>query len=117
MIEPSTVTSSTSVIGDSTMHTSEHPSHPARHRGATSPRALQIGIDATCWNNNRGYGRHARALLSALLQGDDENQYTLFFDAPPSSHPPSAKAKLSFITSREPASLAASARDTGRCPT
>ena len=109
MIEPSTVTRSISAIGDSSMHTSEHASQSTRQRGVTSPRALQIGIDATCWNNNRGYGRHARALLSALLRRDDENRYTLFFDAPPRFEPPSAKAELSFIASREPTSLAASA--------
>jgi glycosyltransferase involved in cell wall biosynthesis len=91
------------------MQTSEQRSQSTRHRGVTSARALEIGIDATSWNNNRGYGRHARALLSALLRADDENHYTLFFDAPPQFEPPSAKAKLSFITSRAPASVAASA--------
>src|SRR5262249_27046004 len=70
---------------------------------------LAIGVDATCWNNNRGYGRHARALLSALLRIDTENEYTLFFDAPPEFDPPSPKAKLSFFASRRPTSVAASA--------
>ncbi len=91
------------------MLTSEQPSDSPRRPGVAGPRSLEIGIDATCWNNDRGYGRHARALLSALLRIDDENRYTLFFDAPPRFEPPSAKAKLSFMSSRKPTSLAASA--------
>ena len=69
---------------------------------------LAIGIDATCWNNNRGYGRHARALLRALLEGDDENHYVLFFDAPPRFEQPSPRAELLFWASRSPTSEAAS---------
>lgn len=42
---------------------------------------MHIGIDATCWQNNRGYGRHVRALLSALVRLDTENQYTFFLDS------------------------------------
>ena len=29
---------------------------------------MRIGVDATCWHNRRGYGRHARALLRALVR-------------------------------------------------
>lgn len=42
---------------------------------------MEIGVDATCWHNPRGYGRHARALLSALLQLDTQNRYTFFLDS------------------------------------
>ncbi len=42
---------------------------------------MRIGVDATCWHNRRGYGRHARALLRALVQRDAANQYTLFLDS------------------------------------
>jgi glycosyltransferase involved in cell wall biosynthesis len=42
---------------------------------------LRIGVDATCWQNTRGYGRHARALLKALVRGDDQNQFTFFMDS------------------------------------
>jgi glycosyltransferase involved in cell wall biosynthesis len=42
---------------------------------------LKIGVDATAWQNNRGYGRHARALLRALLSLDKENRYTFFMDS------------------------------------
>jgi glycosyltransferase involved in cell wall biosynthesis len=92
-----------STLDDSAMPISDRPSP------AADPRGLRIGIDATCWNNDRGYGRHSRALLSALLRIDDENQYTLFFDAPPQFEPPTTKARVSFIASRQPTSLAASA--------
>jgi glycosyltransferase involved in cell wall biosynthesis len=91
------------------MRFSEHPSNSTQSGGARSAGGLQIGIDATCWNNNRGYGRHARALLTALLRRDHLNDYTLFFDAPPRFDPPSEKAKLTFIASRSPTSEAASA--------
>ena len=40
----------------------------------------RIGVDATCWHNNRGYGRHARALLSALVRVDSRNQYVFLTD-------------------------------------
>ncbi len=109
MSGPSTVTQSISVAPDSSTSSSEHHSATTRRRGAGGDGALEIGIDATCWNNDRGYGRHARALLSALLRLDDDNHYTLFFDAPPRFEPPSARAAVTFISSRNPTSLAASA--------
>jgi glycosyltransferase involved in cell wall biosynthesis len=42
---------------------------------------MKIGVDATSWQNNRGYGRHERALLRALLALDRENRYTFFMDS------------------------------------
>jgi glycosyltransferase involved in cell wall biosynthesis len=42
---------------------------------------MQIGVDANCWANRRGYGRFARELLHALLHGDQHNTYCLFLDA------------------------------------
>ena len=42
---------------------------------------MQIGVDATAWQNNRGYGRHARALLSSLVRLDAENHYTFLVDS------------------------------------
>jgi glycosyltransferase involved in cell wall biosynthesis len=103
------VTPFVTLIGDGSMGILEEQSLSTRNGGATSAGVLRIGIDATCWNNNRGYGRHARALLAALLRGDDRNEYTLFFDGPPRFDPPNAKARLSFIASRAPTSIAASA--------
>ena len=48
---------------------------------------MRIGVDATCWHNKRGYGRHARALLRALTSLDRENRYTLFLDSEESEEP------------------------------
>lgn len=44
-------------------------------------RQLHIGVDATVWQNSRGYGRHARSLLRALPNYDSENRYTFFVDS------------------------------------
>ena len=41
---------------------------------------MRIGVDATSWPNRRGYGRYTRALLTAALELDQRNHYTLFVD-------------------------------------
>ena len=43
---------------------------------------MKIGIDGTCWWNQRGFGRFTRELLSALLTGGAGHQFTIFFDGP-----------------------------------
>ncbi len=43
---------------------------------------MKIGVDAVVWHNQRGYGRHARTLLSTLVKADPDNQYVFFFDKP-----------------------------------
>jgi glycosyltransferase involved in cell wall biosynthesis len=57
---------------------------------------MRIGVDATCWQNTRGYGRHARALLSALVRLDAENHYTFFMDSTENSEtvPPEVEIRL-----------------------
>jgi glycosyltransferase involved in cell wall biosynthesis len=42
---------------------------------------MQIGVDANCWANRRGYGRFTRELLHALLEADRQNTYWFFLDA------------------------------------
>jgi len=42
---------------------------------------MDIGVDGTCWQNKRGYGRHVRSLLRALITLDSENRYILFLDS------------------------------------
>ena len=42
---------------------------------------MHIGVDATCWQNDRGYGRHARALLTEMVKLDTENHYSLVVDS------------------------------------
>src|SRR5262245_360046 len=70
---------------------------------------MRIGVDATCWLNNRGYGRHARALLGALARLDTENHYTFFLDDSEglASLPPSVEARLAAAAA--PVAVAASA--------
>lgn len=74
---------------------------------------MRIGVDATCWRNNRGYGRHARALLSALVRLDSESHYAFFLDAADGAEdgaealPPQAEARV--VRATAPAAIAASA--------
>ena len=42
--------------------------------------SMRIGVDATSWSNRRGYGRYTRALMHAVLELDQRNQYIFFVD-------------------------------------
>lgn len=44
---------------------------------------LHVGIDATSWDNNRGYGRFTRELVRALAARCSGFRYTLVFDQEP----------------------------------
>jgi glycosyltransferase involved in cell wall biosynthesis len=44
---------------------------------------VRIGIDGSCWHNQRGFGRFARELLRALLATPGGHDFTLFFDHDP----------------------------------
>ena len=39
---------------------------------------IRVGIDATCWDLRRGFGRHTRGLISALVEIDKHNKYVFF---------------------------------------
>jgi glycosyltransferase involved in cell wall biosynthesis len=82
----------------------ERPPTRAPRRGA-----LLVGIDATCWGNGRGYGRHARSLLGALLARGGDQRYTLYVDSEATARalPPGADARL--VPSARPTVDAASA--------
>lgn len=43
---------------------------------------MNIGIDATCWWNNRGFGRFTREVLKALFELDSDHRFFLFVDQP-----------------------------------
>lgn len=43
---------------------------------------MKIGIDATSWWNNRGFGRFTRELLGALFELDSSHSFVLFADQP-----------------------------------
>tara|TARA_R110002074_G_scaffold364915_1_gene538507 strand:- start:19830 stop:21017 length:1188 start_codon:yes stop_codon:yes gene_type:complete len=44
---------------------------------------MKIGIDATCWWNQRGFGRFTRELLKAIFDSPINHQYYLFVDQSP----------------------------------
>lgn len=69
---------------------------------------MRIGVDATCWQNKRGYGRQARSLLRAMVRLDTESRYVFFLDSPEhsASLPPEAEVRL--VRSSTPTVLAAS---------
>jgi glycosyltransferase involved in cell wall biosynthesis len=70
---------------------------------------MRIGIDATSWQNNRGYGRHARSLVRELVRVDAANRYTLFFDSAEGIEglPPGVTIRL--VAASKPTTLAAAA--------
>ena len=41
---------------------------------------MNIGVDACCWTNKRGFGRFTRELLKALIILDQNNDYFFFID-------------------------------------
>ena len=41
---------------------------------------MRIAVDASCWLNNRGFGRFTRELISAMLRRDKRNDYVLLTD-------------------------------------
>jgi len=43
--------------------------------------ALTIGVDLSCWTNQRGYGRYTRNVVRALLDCDGPHQFVGFVDA------------------------------------
>jgi alpha-1,3-rhamnosyl/mannosyltransferase len=61
---------------------------------------LHVGIDATSWRNDRGFGRFTRELVTALAGRDTGFRYTLFFDQPPMSPLPPRIEVVSAGTTR-----------------
>src|SRR5438105_6485992 len=70
---------------------------------------MRVGVDATCWQNNRGYGRHARSLLTALLRQDNSNQYVFFIDTTERLNDLPANAQVHVVRSSAPTAQAAAA--------
>ena len=69
---------------------------------------MRIGVDATCWGNARGYGRHARGLLSTLVRLDRSNRYVFFVDSEAYLPTLPAETEIKLIRNSMPATLAAS---------
>jgi glycosyltransferase involved in cell wall biosynthesis len=70
---------------------------------------VRIAVDATCWHNRRGYGRHARALLRALVATDTRNRYTLFSDSADDTEPWPERAEVEIVETSALSVQAASA--------
>jgi alpha-1,3-rhamnosyl/mannosyltransferase len=67
---------------------------------------LHVGIDATSWANDRGFGRFTRELVTALAARDAGFRYTLLFDREPDEGLP---AGVKVITARTRQTLTESA--------
>ncbi len=71
---------------------------------------MRIGVEATCWNSRRGYGRHLRSLFHAVCSLDHSNEYVLFVDTPLDSLlQPLPAAQLTQVAVSVPAAVAAKA--------
>jgi glycosyltransferase involved in cell wall biosynthesis len=70
---------------------------------------MRIGVDATCWQNQRGYGRHARALLKSLVQITPNDLYVFFTDSPDGIADIPDGVEVRLVQASLPASEAASA--------
>lgn len=58
------------------------------------PQPIHVGIDATTWSNDRGFGRFTRELVTALAARDSGFRYTLVFDQPPELPAPDGVGQL-----------------------
>ena len=65
-----------------------------------SEPALHVGVDATTWANDRGFGRFTRELVTALARRDSGLRYTLVFDRPFEGTLPDNVGVLSSTTRR-----------------
>jgi alpha-1,3-rhamnosyl/mannosyltransferase len=63
-----------------------------------SGRPVHVGVDATSWSNDRGFGRFTRSLVTALAARDAGFRYTLLFDQPPQAALPAGVAVLCATT-------------------
>ncbi len=70
---------------------------------------MRIGVDATCWSNRRGYGRFARALLTATLAVDRANEYVFFTDQPDDEFPMPSSVEVVRVAAGVPTIQAAAA--------
>lgn len=68
----------------------------------------RVAVDATCWQNTRGYGRHARNLLSALSRIDRDNQYIFLVDSKEVLEFVPSNVETILVNAERPTALAAS---------
>lgn len=70
---------------------------------------MKIGIDGSCWWNQRGFGRFTRELLRALLAAPDGHAFTVFVDHDPPPELVAAGATVVRVRSRRRVTEAATA--------
>ncbi len=70
---------------------------------------MRVGVDATSWDNRRGYGRFARNAVGRLVELDRDTTYVLCVDEGGDAGLPARAERLDVTTSR-PSAEAASAR-------
>ena len=70
---------------------------------------MRIGVDATCWQNDRGYGRQGRGLLRALVPLDRWNHYVFFMDSRENLETVPPEAEVRMVLASAPTAVAASA--------
>jgi glycosyltransferase involved in cell wall biosynthesis len=68
-----------------------------------------IGVDATSWQNNRGFGRYARSLLTTLTKLDQDNRYVFLLDSTEQTDAISDRVEKRFVQASMPTTQAASA--------
>jgi glycosyltransferase involved in cell wall biosynthesis len=76
---------------------------------------MRVGIDATCWENRRGFGRFTRNVVPRLVERDVETEYVLYLDdetAASAVLPPRARVRRVHLS--EPPSRAAAAGSSRR---
>src|SRR6185436_16811753 len=61
---------------------------------------VHVGVDATSWSNDRGFGRFTRRMLTALAARDSGFRYTLLFDREPADALPAGVDVLCAATQR-----------------
>lgn len=82
-------------------------------RSEQSGLALRIGVDATCWANERGYGRYARHLVTAMVEASPADQFICFLDELSASRFFLDRANVRQIVVRTRAGAAAAASADG----
>lgn len=95
--------------GASLIYADLPPQKPLSRPPAQPCESMRIGVDATCWHNRRGYGRHARALLRTLIRLDAGSRYTLFLDSTAPAEPTPEECEVRVLASSIPTVQAASA--------
>ena len=74
-------------------------------------RDLLIGVDGTCWSNERGYGRFAREIVAAMVRLAPDDEFVCFVDEASARRftitEPNSRAVI--VAASTPASTAASA--------